>query len=100
MTVQDPFGKKKSIALGDDTSPPSSPSPSPHNCGHDHRRKEEKKEIKIGNYILGKTIGEGSFGKVKIGYHQKLKEKKVAVKVLNRKKIRSLNMDNKVFALN
>jgi serine/threonine protein kinase len=23
----------------------------------------------IGNYILGKTIGEGTFGKVKIGKH-------------------------------
>jgi hypothetical protein len=26
-------------------------------------------ERKIGQYILGKTIGEGTFGKVKIGTH-------------------------------
>jgi hypothetical protein len=26
-------------------------------------------ERKIGTYILGKTIGEGTFGKVKIGTH-------------------------------
>jgi len=24
---------------------------------------------KLGNYILGKTIGFGTFGKVKLGYH-------------------------------
>jgi serine/threonine protein kinase len=26
-------------------------------------------EKKIGNYILGKSIGEGTFGKVKLGVH-------------------------------
>ena len=43
-------------------------------------------ERKIGQYILGKTIGEGTFGKVKIGMHI-LTKAKVAVKILEKSKI-------------
>ncbi|ERS96811.1 CAMK/CAMKL/KIN4 protein kinase [Sporothrix schenckii ATCC 58251] len=35
---------------------------------HDHSRRE--KQIKFGEYILGNTIGEGEFGKVKLGWKQ------------------------------
>lgn len=35
---------------------------------HDHSRRE--KQIKFGDYILGNTIGEGEFGKVKLGWKQ------------------------------
>ena len=55
--------------------------------------KAPKKEIvlgpnerKIGQYILGKSIGEGTFGKVKIGTHITTGEK-VAVKILEKSKI-------------
>lgn len=58
-------------------------------------KKKDKKYIKIGSYVLKQTIGKGSFGKVKLAEHQ-LTGHTVAVKVLNRKKIRSLNMDGKV----
>lgn len=30
----------------------------------------EKGKLKIGNYILGTTLGHGTFGKVKRKYHQ------------------------------
>ena len=40
----------------------------------------------IGHYILGKTIGEGTFGKVKIGTHI-LTGEKVAVKILEKSRI-------------
>ena len=43
-------------------------------------------ERKIGRYILGKSIGEGTFGKVKIGTHMTTGEK-VAVKILEKTKI-------------
>ena len=43
-------------------------------------------ERKIGQYILGKTIGEGTFGKVKIGTHI-ITQGKVAVKILEKNKI-------------
>ena len=46
----------------------------------------KKNERVIGGYILGKTIGEGTFGKVKIGKHQ-LTKAKVAVKILEKSKI-------------
>lgn len=53
------------------------------------------KLVKIGNFRLGKTIGVGSFGKVKIAEHV-VTGYKVAVKILNRKKIKSLRMDLKI----
>ncbi|KAJ3332725.1 hypothetical protein HDU76_013272 [Blyttiomyces sp. JEL0837] len=37
----------------------------------------------VGNYTLGKTIGEGSFGKVKLGTH-KLTGQEVAIKVVDK----------------
>ncbi|KAJ4455599.1 putative SNF1-related protein kinase catalytic subunit alpha KIN10 [Paratrimastix pyriformis] len=61
----------------------------------DSRLRSGKPTIKIGNYILKETLGRGTFGKVKLAEHQ-LTGHKVAVKILNRKKIRSLNMDAKV----
>ena len=51
--------------------------------------------LKIGPYYLGKTLGTGSFGKVKLGEHEKFGQK-VAIKILNKKKIHFLNMNNKV----
>ena len=40
----------------------------------------------IGNYLLSKTIGEGTFGKVKVGVHL-LTGERVAVKVLEKERI-------------
>jgi len=50
---------------------------------------QEKPLIKIGHYVLGETLGVGTFGKVKIGEHQ-LTGHKVAIKILNRQKIKKL----------
>ena len=36
---------------------------------------ETEEELILGNYRLGKTIGEGTFGKVKIGFHKMTGEK-------------------------
>ncbi|XP_077290028.1 AMP-activated protein kinase alpha subunit isoform X2 [Arctopsyche grandis] len=51
--------------------------------------------VKIGHYTLGATLGTGTFGKVKIGEHQ-LTKHKVAVKILNRQKIKSLDVVGKI----
>ena len=40
----------------------------------------------IGNYLLGRTIGEGTFGKVKLGTHIQTEEK-VAIKILEKDRI-------------
>ncbi|MFS8031891.1 putative protein kinase CAMK-AMPK family [Helianthus anomalus] len=47
------------------------------------------------NYKLGKTLGIGSFGKVKVAEHA-LTGHKVAIKILNRRKIKNMDMDEKV----
>ena len=40
----------------------------------------------VGNYMIGKCIGEGTFGKVKLGTHTVTKEK-VAIKILEKERI-------------
>lgn len=52
-------------------------------------------KIKLGPYILGETLGVGSFGKVKVATHE-LTGYKVGVKILNRNKIASLDMVQKI----
>ena len=48
----------------------------------------EPKEILIGDYIIKKTIGTGTFSTVKLGVHR-ITQKKVAVKILDKNKIES-----------
>ena len=50
---------------------------------------------RIGNYRLGRTLGVGTTCKVKIGIHETTR-KKVAIKILNKKKLRSMEMEAKV----
>lgn len=51
---------------------------------------QEEKIKLIGHYILGKTIGEGTFGKVKLGRHT-LTDEKVAVKILEKERIKDVS---------
>lgn len=44
----------------------------------------------IGYYLLGKTLGEGTFGKVKLATHT-LTGEKVAIKILEKEKILDLS---------
>ncbi|KAK6179266.1 hypothetical protein SNE40_011669 [Patella caerulea] len=57
--------------------------------------KSNQPQVKIGHYILGETLGAGTFGKVKIAKHQ-LTGHKVAVKILNRQKLKSLDVVGKI----
>ena len=43
---------------------------------------------------MGKTLGIGSFGKVKVAEHI-LTGHKVAIKILNRKKIKAIDMEER-----
>ncbi|XP_016649485.1 PREDICTED: SNF1-related protein kinase catalytic subunit alpha KIN10 [Prunus mume] len=52
-------------------------------------------DVYLPNYKLGKTLGIGSFGKVKIAEHA-LTGHKVAIKILNRRKIKNMEMEEKV----
>jgi len=53
------------------------------------RGRKPKTDSSIGHYILGKTIGEGTFGKVKLGTHLPTGEQ-VAVKILERHRIKEV----------
>lgn len=52
-------------------------------------------QVRIGNYYLGDTIGKGTFGKVKHAVHVKTGNR-VAIKILNRQKIKSLDVAGKI----
>ena len=49
-------------------------------------KKEEENEYTIGNYLIKRTLGQGTFGKVKLGIYLPNKEK-VAVKILEKDRI-------------
>lgn len=51
---------------------------------------ESEKKKKVGNYIISKTIGEGSFAKVRLGYHLSTQQM-VAVKVINKREVLKRN---------
>ncbi|CAA0826859.1 SNF1-related protein kinase catalytic subunit alpha KIN10 [Striga hermonthica] len=52
-------------------------------------------DVFLRNYRVGKTLGHGSFGKVKIAEHIRTGHK-VAIKILNRRKMKSPDMEEKV----
>uniref|UniRef100_A0A915J733 Protein kinase domain-containing protein n=1 Tax=Romanomermis culicivorax TaxID=13658 RepID=A0A915J733_ROMCU len=55
----------------------------------------DKPKLKIGHYIIGETLGVGTFGKVKSGIHE-ISGHKVALKILNRQKIKTLDVVGKI----
>ena len=61
----------------------------------DDVQKTAPPQIYLPNYRIGKTLGIGSFGKVKVAEHV-LTGHKVAIKILNRKKIKAIHMEEKV----
>ncbi|KAF7549801.1 hypothetical protein G7Z17_g6126 [Cylindrodendrum hubeiense] len=50
---------------------------------HDHSNRNHKGNTKFGDFILGNTIGEGEFGKVKLGWKQD-SNVQVAIKLIKR----------------
>mmetsp|Transcript_21099 Transcript_21099/g.26075 ORF Transcript_21099/g.26075 Transcript_21099/m.26075 type:complete len:712 (+) Transcript_21099:271-2406(+) len=55
----------------------------------------EQPPVQIGQYVLAKNLGIGAFGKVKLATHA-ITGHKVAVKILNKAKIKQLGMEEKV----
>ena len=57
--------------------------------------KEGKVDQRIGQYSVKKTLGEGSFGKVKLAVHR-ISGQEVALKIISRKKLISRDMAGRV----
>jgi len=58
--------------------------------------KPTKKETRLGNYYLGRTLGEGEFGKVKLGWKNG-GNNQVAVKIIRKDKLQDNARMQKVF---
>lgn len=56
---------------------------------------QQKHQGKIGQYQVVKTLGEGSFGKVKLAYHTTTGQR-VALKIINRKTLAKSDMQGRV----
>eukprot|EP00117_Sycon_ciliatum_P037901 scpid15967/ scgid28258/ Serine/threonine-protein kinase BRSK2; Brain-selective kinase 2; Brain-specific serine/threonine-protein kinase 2; Serine/threonine-protein kinase 29; Serine/threonine-protein kinase SAD-A len=68
--------------------PSSRPSSAPDSGGQQHRRHHRHKQLRaVGPYLLGKTLGKGQTGLVKLATHCKTK-KKVAIKIIDRSHVK------------
>jgi len=60
-----------------------------------HQDKIRSTDVRLDQYTVLKTLGEGSFGKVKLAIH-KSSGQKVALKIISRKKLISRDMTGRV----
>ena len=60
-----------------------------------HQDKIRSTDVRLDQYTLLKTLGEGSFGKVKLAIH-KSSGQKVALKIISRRKLISRDMTGRV----
>jgi carbon catabolite-derepressing protein kinase len=56
---------------------------------------DHKPETRLGQYNIIKTVGEGSFGKVKLAVHESTGQQ-VALKMISRKNLTSRDMQGRV----
>ncbi|EWC48843.1 hypothetical protein DRE_00148 [Drechslerella stenobrocha 248] len=79
--------------------PPSNPQQ--HHQHHHHAARSDppppqsRSQQRLGQYNIVKTLGEGSFGKVKLAVHQ-TSGQKVALKIINRRKLANRDMAGRV----
>ena len=55
----------------------------------------QRSQMKIGSYILGETLGHGTFGKVKLAKHE-FTGHQVAVKIINKQKVKDMHVEEKI----
>jgi len=67
-----------------------------HHHSHSHNKQSLLSDgSRIGNYQIVKTLGEGSFGKVKLAYHITTGQK-VALKIINKKLLTKNDMKGRI----
>ena len=69
--------------VGDDLLPPPGPA-----RRQDYSKSARRKDVQFGDYVLGQTLGEGEFGKVKLGW-KKDGSSQVAIKLIRRETVAS-----------
>ncbi|KAJ9616725.1 hypothetical protein H2200_000444 [Cladophialophora chaetospira] len=69
--------------LSDDLLPPPGPA-----RRQDYSKSSRRKDVQFGDYVLGQTLGEGEFGKVKLGW-KKDGSSQVAIKLIRRETVAS-----------
>ena len=62
---------------------------------HETKSKDTKANQRLGQYTIVRTLGEGSFGKVKLATHQ-VSGQKVALKIINRKRLVTRDMAGRI----
>lgn len=71
------------------------PAAEPTTAAQESRSKDAKASQRLGQYTIVKTLGEGSFGKVKLATHQ-VSGQKVALKIINRKRLVTRDMAGRI----
>jgi len=61
----------------------------------ENKSRDSKASQRLGQYTIVKTLGEGSFGKVKLATHQ-VSNQKVALKIINRKRLVTRDMAGRI----
>ncbi|KAF2133683.1 serine threonine protein kinase SNF1p [Dothidotthia symphoricarpi CBS 119687] len=61
----------------------------------ENKGRDSKASQRLGQYTIVKTLGEGSFGKVKLATHQ-VSGQKVALKIINRKRLVTRDMAGRI----
>jgi carbon catabolite-derepressing protein kinase len=75
----------------DFVAPPAAPS----TAMQENKSRDSKANQRLGQYTLLKTLGEGSFGKVKLATHR-VSGQKVALKIINRKRLVTRDMAGRI----
>ncbi|KAJ3257072.1 Protein kinase [Chytriomyces hyalinus] len=92
-----PFPQQWDTAFADTPVPEQTPSsePTPEDTGSSFQPMIVHEGPRVGDFILTDTLGEGTFGKVKLGVHWRTGEK-VAVKAIQKSKIKTVKQMNSV----
>ena len=64
-------------------------------AAQESKSKDSKTNQRLGQYTIEKTLGEGSFGKVKLATHQ-VSGQQVALKIINRKRLVTRDMAGRI----
>ena len=88
-------GKDEAAAASASTAPPAASSANQGSASQAKGGAAAANGTNVGQYVLSKTIGKGTFGKVKLGVHN-LTGEKVAVKILDKNVIRDRRKTYKI----